>query len=81
MFVSEAHQRRGVATQLWNLALDLVAPDPRAAVQITVNSSDHAVGFYEALGFARVPFERPIVKRMIFRRPPSTSAWIGMKSA
>ena len=72
LFVSEPHQRLGVATALWTLALELAAPDPTVPVEITVNSSDYALGFYEKLGFVRVPFERPVVKRLKFRRPPPT---------
>jgi GNAT superfamily N-acetyltransferase len=68
LFVSEEHQRQGVATTLWKSALELAAPDPRAPVEITVNSSDHAIEFYEAMGFVRVPFERPIVKRLRYQR-------------
>lgn len=70
LFVSEEYQRLGVATTLWKLALELVAPDPRVPVEITVNASDYAVEFYEAIGFVRVPFERPIVKRLRFQRSP-----------
>ena len=68
LFVDEALHRRGVATTLWNLALQRVAPDPATPVEITVNSSDYAIAFYESLGFVRVPFERPIVKRLKFQR-------------
>ena len=68
LFVDEAHHRRGVATALWTLALEQVGADRSDRIEITVNSSDHAVGFYETLGFIRVPFDRPIVKRLRFRR-------------
>jgi GNAT superfamily N-acetyltransferase len=68
LFVREECQRQGVATTLWKLALVLVAPDPRIPVEITVNSSDHAIEFYEAIGFVRLPFERPIVKRLRYQR-------------
>jgi ribosomal protein S18 acetylase RimI-like enzyme len=70
LFVDEKYQRLGVAASLWRLVLERVAPDPHAPVEITVNSSDFAVEFYEAIGFVRVPFERPIVKRLRFQRQP-----------
>jgi ribosomal protein S18 acetylase RimI-like enzyme len=70
LFVAEEYQRLGVATTLWRSALELVASDPRVPVEIAVNSSDHAIEFYENIGFVRVPFERPTVKRLLFQRPP-----------
>lgn len=68
MYVSEAYQRLGIGSALWTFALELATSDLSVPIEITVNSSDYAIPFYEALGFVRVPFERPTVKRLKFRR-------------
>jgi GNAT superfamily N-acetyltransferase len=52
LFVAETMQGKGVARQLWTVAMDacLRAGNPG---RFTVNSSNHAVPVYEAFGFTR----------------------------
>lgn len=52
LFVDERWQRRGIARRLWECArAAALAPGHLGA--FTVNSSNHAVPLYEALGFVR----------------------------
>jgi ribosomal protein S18 acetylase RimI-like enzyme len=53
LFVAEAFQRRGIARRLWETAKQAcrAAGNPG---RFTVNSSNYAVGVYEAFGFRRV---------------------------
>jgi ribosomal protein S18 acetylase RimI-like enzyme len=52
LFVADSMQRQGLARRLWQVAKDAcrAAGNPG---RFTVNSSNNAVGFYEALGFHR----------------------------
>jgi len=50
LFVSEQYQRRGIATQLWNVA-KTVCLNKGNPGEFTVNSSGFARGLYEKLGF------------------------------
>lgn len=52
LFVAETHQGHGLSRKLWTVAMNrcLSAGEPR---HFTVNSSNHAVGVYEAFGFKR----------------------------
>ena len=50
LFVAEQHQGAGLARKLWERALSDTISDGGAGI-ITVNSSNHAVGFYRKLGF------------------------------
>ncbi len=51
LFVDDASQRRGIATLLWQHALDACRSNAQVA-RITVNSSAGAVAVYRRLGFA-----------------------------
>ena len=55
LFVDAACQRRGVARRLWTAGRDAALASAGAAHPgaFTVNASNHAVPFYEALGFVR----------------------------
>ena len=50
LFVAELYQRQGIASNLWNVAMQacLDAGNPG---KFTVNSSRYALGVYEKLGF------------------------------
>jgi GNAT superfamily N-acetyltransferase len=50
LYVDKAFHRRGVARRLWEAARD-AALGPGHSGAFTVNSSNHAVPFYAALGF------------------------------
>ena len=50
LFVDEAHQRRGIARQLWTTAMQ-VCLDGGASGEFSVNSSRYAQSVYERLGF------------------------------
>ncbi len=52
LFVAERARRRGVARELWRVAC-AASRDAGYRGDFTVNSSRHAVGLYERLGFAR----------------------------
>lgn len=64
LYVDERWQRRGIARRLWDrartAALDGAPDHPRV---FTVNASNHALPFYEALGFERTaPMQVSIVR-------------------
>jgi GNAT superfamily N-acetyltransferase len=56
LFVDERWQRRGIAGRLWETARDIElesASGARHPGVFTVNASNHALPFYESLGFVR----------------------------
>ncbi len=52
LFVAEEHQGAGLARLLWQRVLDDTT-DNAGIKAFTVNSSNHAVGFYRKLGFSQ----------------------------
>lgn len=52
MFVQRAHHRKGIARALWKAARESAMHAGHAGA-FTVNSSNHAVPVYEAMGFVR----------------------------
>jgi GNAT superfamily N-acetyltransferase len=50
MFVDKAHQRKGIARSLWQAARAAALHQAHPGV-FTVNSSNHAVPVYAAMGF------------------------------
>jgi GNAT superfamily N-acetyltransferase len=62
LYVDQAFHRRGIARRLWETALGAaLGPDHPGA--FTVNSSNHAVPFYAALGFVpTAPMQVGIVR-------------------
>ena len=52
MFVGKAHQRKGIARQMFQVVLEELQKKKRVT-QITVNSSPYAVKAYERLGFVK----------------------------
>lgn len=52
LFVGESVQGQGLATRLWQVAKEACCRAGNSG-RFTVNSSNYAVGFYEALGFRR----------------------------
>jgi ribosomal protein S18 acetylase RimI-like enzyme len=52
LFVAREHHGKGIARRLWNVARQ-VAADGGNDGGFTVNSSNYAVGLYQALGFVR----------------------------
>ena len=52
LFVAQAHQRRGIARQLWESALRCARDNPNAR-SFTVNSSPGAVAAYSRFGFVQ----------------------------
>jgi len=57
MFVDKAHQRQGIAKQLFQTVLDELRKD-KSLTQVTVNSSLYAVKAYEHLGFVQTEGQR-----------------------
>jgi GNAT superfamily N-acetyltransferase len=56
LFADERWQRRGIARRLWEEGRDLAlesASEARHPGVFTVNASNHALPFYESLGFVR----------------------------
>ena len=51
LFVAPSHQRRGIASSLWDAARSAAAPD---AMFLTVNASSNAVAVYQRFGFTTV---------------------------
>lgn len=52
LYVDKRFHRRGIARRLWDVAREAaLGPDHPGA--FTVNASNHAVAFYESLGFVR----------------------------
>lgn len=51
LFVAPSHQRRGIASSLWDAARSAAAPD---AMFLTVNASANAVAAYQRFGFTTV---------------------------
>jgi ribosomal protein S18 acetylase RimI-like enzyme len=52
LFVAEAFQRQGLARRLWQTARDACCAAGNPG-RFTVNSSNNAIGVYEAFGFRR----------------------------
>lgn len=52
LFVSETHQGHGLSRKLWTVAMNRCLSDGNTG-NFTVNSSNNAVGVYEAFGFKR----------------------------
>ena len=52
LFIDESHQGKGMARQLWDVAMADCISNGNPGV-FTVNSSNYAVGVYESLGFVR----------------------------
>ena len=57
LFVSEAHQRKGVARNLWQTAITVCRASGYQG-EFTVNSSVHTQMMYEKLGFVAQPPSR-----------------------
>ena len=53
LFVDANYHHQGIASSLWQKALDLVKNNPSEIEKITVNSSPYAVQFYKKLGFVQ----------------------------
>jgi GNAT superfamily N-acetyltransferase len=60
LFVDERWQRRGIARRLWETARDVALESAQESASgarhpgvFTVNASNHALPFYESLGFVR----------------------------
>jgi GNAT superfamily N-acetyltransferase len=51
LFVDERFQRRGIARQLWDVALAACCASANPPTQISVNASAYAVPIYRRLGF------------------------------
>lgn len=77
LFVGENWQRRGIARKLWETAR-AVALDAGGAAHpgvFTVNASNHALPFYESLGFVRsAPMQVAAVLYNPMRLDPHASA-------
>lgn len=50
LFVADSHQRQGLASQLWQIALDYLL-ESSATTALTVNASLNAVEVYQRWGF------------------------------
>jgi len=60
LYVDKAFHRKGVAKELFRLALEQVSFKNESPKDITVNSSRYAATFYESLGFIQYEDEKSI---------------------
>jgi GNAT superfamily N-acetyltransferase len=78
LFVEPRWQRRGIARRLWEAGRDHALGVGHAGA-FTVNASNHAVPFYEALGFVRsAPMQVAQVLYNPMRLDPDSAAGVAV---
>ena len=60
LYVDKAHHRKGIAKELLKRALEYIISSAPKTKEVTVNSSQYAVAFYESAGFRKTDEETVI---------------------